>query len=55
MRLCQKDGSNSILGHMSGAVQKGSQRLLRISTAENQSNGCRGVGVPGGCYIKELS
>lgn len=55
MRLCQKDGPNSILGHMSGVVQKGSQRLLRINTAENQRNGCRGVAVPGGCFIKELS
>ena len=35
MRLCQKDGLNSFLGHMSGVAEKGSQRLLRVKTAEN--------------------
>ena len=35
MRLCQKDGLKSILGHISGVAEKGSQRLLRIKTVEN--------------------
>ena len=55
MRLHQKDGPYSIMGHMFWGGEKCFQRLLRIKVTENQRNGCRGVGVPGEYFIKDPS